>query len=492
MVNYTIWYYLENRFGQIPRPESWLAAERAMQQGDLSSEQTAAEETGQEAHDSNIELENSPDGEGDSQDIPDDCAETEAGHPKPEPNVVDARHLELYLLGVEVGTGDSKWLDEGTNMLEAPDKGSQCAGDEVEEDEGLPKLSSEALKTQEALPFITSECTETWTGHQKPEDEVVDMRHVVDVLPMFEVGSTGQAWYGKHAKELQAPDKGDLPKSSSEVVEPEVADVQQVEDHLLEVEAGAVDLIQPEEHANTLEAPDEGWLSSKALEPEGDTTRQAGGHSMEDDRHTRMNGNEPILDIPDPPGTHAELPNPQAESPTLRSECEVTGSMLGDPSEESEGSSQLRETERPEPHRDRTSEGKFRIDEGRYTSDIPPDEARGMGVLSSPGVRCGDGMAVEATATRLEIRNISAQTTQALPNLPHPETHPKEPDKGKISNGYNDTVSRDITTLHSIQRALLIDRGCQHSECEMKRPDDLPALHRLPSNGITDTPRMSH
>ncbi|KAI6101613.1 hypothetical protein EV401DRAFT_2026225 [Pisolithus croceorrhizus] len=32
---------------------------------------------------------------------------------------------------------------------------------------------------------------------------------MVDVLPMFEVGSTGQAWYGKHAKEHQAPDEGD-------------------------------------------------------------------------------------------------------------------------------------------------------------------------------------------------------------------------------------------------------------------------------------------
>ncbi|KAI5999519.1 hypothetical protein EDD15DRAFT_2237318 [Pisolithus albus] len=140
------WDYLENRFGQIPRPESWLAAEQAMQQSDLSSEQTAT------------------DGEDDSQDIPDDCAETKAGHPKPEPNVVDARHLEPYLLGVEVGTGDSKWLDEGTNALEAP------------------KLSSEALETPTDLPFTTSERAETWTGHRKPEDKVVDTRHMVDVM----------------------------------------------------------------------------------------------------------------------------------------------------------------------------------------------------------------------------------------------------------------------------------------------------------------------
>ncbi|KAI6168514.1 hypothetical protein EDD17DRAFT_1528025 [Pisolithus thermaeus] len=93
-------------------------------------------------------------------------------------------------------------------------------------------MSSKALKPLEDLPFTTSKCAKTRTGHQKPENEVVDMRHVVDVLPMFEVGSMGQAWYSKHAKELQAPDEGgqhasdevernqDLPKSSSEVRKP--------------------------------------------------------------------------------------------------------------------------------------------------------------------------------------------------------------------------------------------------------------------------------
>ncbi|KIK14041.1 hypothetical protein PISMIDRAFT_364712, partial [Pisolithus microcarpus 441] len=44
------WDYLENHFGQIPRPGSWLAAEQAMQQSDSSSEQDTAGESSQNAH----------------------------------------------------------------------------------------------------------------------------------------------------------------------------------------------------------------------------------------------------------------------------------------------------------------------------------------------------------------------------------------------------------------------------------------------------------
>ncbi|KAI6000266.1 hypothetical protein EDC04DRAFT_2612063 [Pisolithus marmoratus] len=118
------------------------------------------------------------------------------------------------------------------NALEAPDKCSQCASKKVEEGNNLLELSSETLESPGDLPDTTSECAKTQTGHRKPEDEVVDMQHVVDVLPMFEVGSTGQAQYSKHVKELQASDGGsqhasdeveesqDLPKSSSEVLKP--------------------------------------------------------------------------------------------------------------------------------------------------------------------------------------------------------------------------------------------------------------------------------
>ncbi|KAI6097808.1 hypothetical protein F5141DRAFT_1147746 [Pisolithus sp. B1] len=140
------------------------------------------------------------------------------------------------------------------------------------------------------------------------------MQHMVDVLPMFEVGSTGQAWYDKHVKELQAPDEGgrrasdeveesqDLPKSSSDVLEPEVVDVRHMELHLPVVEVGTGDLKQRlDEHANALEAPDE-RCQCMDNEPADNISGQASGHSMQDRPQ-----------VPDPPGTPTELSTPHVE-----------------------------------------------------------------------------------------------------------------------------------------------------------------------------------
>ncbi|KAI6110314.1 hypothetical protein EDD16DRAFT_1728679 [Pisolithus croceorrhizus] len=258
------WDYLEKRFGSIPRPESWLVAEEVERRSDSN----VAAETGQDTHNSD-ESRDLPGSQNEPTDSPNDHAETESEYLTLETEVIDVRHEEPYLLVVEVGTMDSKQLDEGTNALKAPDEGSQCTGDKVEEDEDLPMTGSKALEPQGNLPFTTSEHTETQTGHRKPENEVADMQHMVDVLPMFEVGSTGQAWYDKHVKELQAPDEGsqhasdeveesrDLPKSSSDVLEPEVVDVWHMELHLPVVEVGTGDLKQRlDEHVNALEAPD--------------------------------------------------------------------------------------------------------------------------------------------------------------------------------------------------------------------------------------------
>ncbi|KAI6095862.1 hypothetical protein EDD17DRAFT_1765608 [Pisolithus thermaeus] len=197
------WDYLEKRFGQIPRPESWLVAEEA----ERRSNSNMATETGQEALDSNSESRDLPGSQNEPVDSPSDCAETEAGRAKPEPKVMDAQHFKHYLRGVEVEAIDLKQPAEGMDTLKAPDSGSQCASDKAKEDKDIPMTSCKALEPQGNLPSTTSECTETQTGHTKPEDAVVDTWHVADVLPMFEVGSTGQAWYSKHAKEHQAPDE---------------------------------------------------------------------------------------------------------------------------------------------------------------------------------------------------------------------------------------------------------------------------------------------
>ncbi|KAI5985943.1 hypothetical protein EDD15DRAFT_2373581 [Pisolithus albus] len=301
------WDYLENRFGRIPRPESWLAAGKAMQQSDLLPEESAAGETAQSTCDSHPEPEILPIQKEGSPESPNDHAETESGYLTREAEVVERKDVELPLLVVEVGSMDSEQPDEGANTFEAPDEGGRGASDEVKESQDLPEPSS------------------------------------------------------------------------------------------------------------------------KALEPEGVTTRQAGGHSMEDmprtsieeNRRTRTSS-ETIANVPDPPGTHAKFPTLQIESSMLQIEPEVTGSTLVDPSEESEGSSQLRETERPEPHRDRTSEGKFRIDEGRYTSDTPPNKVWGMGVPRTPREGLGDSADVELTTTRLGIRPLSAKLAGMRNDIPTP------------------------------------------------------------------------
>ncbi|KAI6094319.1 hypothetical protein EDD16DRAFT_1733837 [Pisolithus croceorrhizus] len=177
--------YLENRYGRIPRPETCKVVDKAIQQHDMPYEQC-------EAENGNNEPVNSRGREDDSLDIPSDSAETTDGHMKPEVEVVDARQAGDDLQVVVDRATDLEWPAECASTLEAPDKGSQCADNKAGEDKDLP-TSSDTLKTPRDLPFTTSECAETRTGHQKPENEVVDTWHVVDVLPMFEVGSTGQA-----------------------------------------------------------------------------------------------------------------------------------------------------------------------------------------------------------------------------------------------------------------------------------------------------------
>ncbi|KAI5993450.1 hypothetical protein EDD15DRAFT_2518798 [Pisolithus albus] len=302
------WYYLENRFGRIPRPESWLAAEEAMRQSNLPFERDTAGESSQEVGERNDEPKISPGSHEDPVDSLNDCTETESGYLTPETEVAERKNMEPNPPVVEVGGADLELSDEHANMVEAPDEGSWCASDEVEESQDLP------------------------------------------------------------------------------------------------------------------------GLSSKALEPAGDTTRPPGSRSIEsgplpsfeEDQSTRTHSDEPILDIPDPPGTHIELSVPRVKSPTLQNDPEVTGSTLGDPSKESERSSQLRETERPEPHRDRTSKGKFHIDEGRYTSDTPPNKVWGMGVPRTPRVGLGDSADIESKMTKLEIRGISAKTAGMENAIPTP------------------------------------------------------------------------
>ncbi|KAI5987281.1 hypothetical protein EDD15DRAFT_2372438 [Pisolithus albus] len=367
------WDYLENRFGRIPRPESWLAAGRAMQQSDLLPEESAAGETAQSTCDSHDEPDTLPGEEGGSSDSSNDCTEIETGYLTPESEVVDARQVEDNLPEVEVGDAGGMRLDECTNALEAPDEGCQCASDKVEESQDLPEPSS------------------------------------------------------------------------------------------------------------------------KALEPKGDAAGLSSGHPIENrplpsikDAQCIWTNSETIVDIPDPPSTHAELPNPQVESPTLRSESEETGSTLGEPTEEPEGSSQLRETELPGPHRDCTSEGRFRIYEGRYTWDTPPDEVWGMGVHMPARVGMGDSRDVEPITTKLEITPVSAKTAGMRNALPRPPEPPPN-DPTRTSSTFSDPRRRGRLKTRAEN---VSDAPTRRSACRARAVFVRPLLPLLaPSNRSIDPTR---
>ncbi|KAI6098824.1 hypothetical protein EDD16DRAFT_1732265 [Pisolithus croceorrhizus] len=312
------------------------------------------------------------------------------------------------------------WPDECANALEAPDECSQRASNEVKEDEDLPQMSSEALETRGDLPFTTCERAETQTGHRKPKNEVVDMQQVVDVLPMFDVGTTGRTRHDKHVKEHEAPNEGgqhadnkvkesrDLPKSSSEV-----------------------------------------------LEPAGNPTRQAGKCSMEDVlqtpiedyQHAQMNG-ETIANVPDLPSTPTELPIPCIKRPTLqnRSLARKRSAMTTEfDLSYARRSGKWRETKHLELDCKRASRHPQQTHQGHSACKTPPDKARGMGVLSSPRAGWGDSTMAGSTVMKLERRVVSTKTAKIQAYIPHLETRPKEPDKAEdTGGGGDDAASKDI------------------------------------------------
>ncbi|KAI6113868.1 hypothetical protein EDD16DRAFT_1598671 [Pisolithus croceorrhizus] len=151
-------------------------------------------------------------------------------------------------------------------------------------------------------------------------------------------------------------------------------------------------------------------------------------------------------------------------------------------------SDKLREAKCLELDSERAPRRPKRTHRGHSTWDTPPNEVWGMGVHRPNRAGRGYSMDVESKTMKLEIRTISTNMVESQTHLPHLERHPKEPDKGDIGSGYNNAVSRDIVNLRSIEKALLNDRERQHSECETKKLDDLPASHKPPPNALTHGP----
>ncbi|KAI6099508.1 hypothetical protein EV401DRAFT_2143509 [Pisolithus croceorrhizus] len=263
---------------------------------------------------------------------------------------------------------------------------------------------------------------------------------------MFEVGSTGQAWYSKHVKDLQASDKGgwqasdeveesrDLPKSSSEVLKP---------------------------------------------------------MSIKDSQRAWMNS-ETIANIPDPPGTPTKLPTPQVKHSRLRNwpsaRAHSATSMETDLSH-TRRSSKRREMKHLKLDCKWAPGCPKRTYRGRTTSETPPDEAWGMGVHRPTRAGKGDSMDIKSKTTKLEIRAISARTVETRVHLPHWDTTRKEPDKaGDTSGRGDDTASKDFVDLRGVEKTLLAISRSQQGEREAKWRNGLPVPPETPPNSYMHPP----
>ncbi|KAI5996056.1 hypothetical protein EDC04DRAFT_1197943 [Pisolithus marmoratus] len=555
------WDYLVKRFGSIPRPESWVAAEEAMRQSDSQPEQSTAGETTQSTRDSHDEPSNPPSEEADSPDGPNDCAETKSRYLTPETEVVDAQQIELYLPVVEVGTVNSKQPDERdhtgvastsipANIVAAKQptvvlhKRTEIAYGPMAPEATIVDVQSQVAGSCAANSNEREgDRTEIPTGYLEPETEIVDVRQTEGFSLVDEAGATGATWPDESMNASKVPDdevmaSQDLPGLSSKALEPEgnnlldttseraetktghtkpepdVVDARQVVDILSMFEDGIADQERLDEHSNTLEAPDERsqraadevaerqdspeW-SAEAPEPAGDTAKQTSKRSIEfaqktylgQDQSLPMSG-ETVLDVPGPPlDARNECPTPQDELPVRMHSGTITELKLLCTRRYNEPLArrhdELQETRSLELDSKRASRRSQQIHHGHSTQDTPPDEVWGMGVHKHARTGRRDSADIRSTTTKLEIRATSAQMVDTWA---HVGRRPKEPDKGDDGR-YNDTVSRDIVNLRSIEKALLIDRVCQDSERETKQPDDLPAPHGLPPNGLMHTPKTS-
>ncbi|KAI6168272.1 hypothetical protein EDD17DRAFT_1526563 [Pisolithus thermaeus] len=83
-------------------------------------------------------------GHEDPLDSPSDCAETEAGHVKPEAKVVDVWQVGFRLLGVGVGATGVTWPDEHTNVLGVPESISEALepADDISRSAGRRSIES--------------------------------------------------------------------------------------------------------------------------------------------------------------------------------------------------------------------------------------------------------------------------------------------------------------------------------------------------------------
>ncbi|KAI6023437.1 hypothetical protein EDC04DRAFT_3092567 [Pisolithus marmoratus] len=345
-----------------------------------------------------------------------DCTETKTGYLTLETEVADAQQVDNNLPEVEAVAIDVIWPNECTNAPEAPDKSSQCIQDDAD-------------ATSRDLLDTTSKRAETKTGHTKPKTDIVDVQQVVDILSTVEDGIANQEWLDEHSNTLEAPDersqrtadevaeRRNPPKWSCEALEPTAGTTKQASKQ--SIDNGSQTPVERNEHVQDKlpgQIHSDGKNSNGHPEPNApveDTSELADDCQVDKIRGTDAtmlnilindssmpdNCSRRIVDEAvtrdDSPGLKCEPDQPahvrmhrpvailaissypaQIDIPTIenvpRTSIKMTVPGAEHPGSEPDWSSQLRETECPQPNHDRAHRR-------HSTPDTPPDKVWGVG-----------------------------------------------------------------------------------------------------------------
>ncbi|KAI6099935.1 hypothetical protein EDD17DRAFT_1644855, partial [Pisolithus thermaeus] len=156
---------------------------------------------------------------------------------------------------------------------------------------------------------------------------------------------------------------------------------------------------------------------SEALEPTDDMSKLAGGCPTENDPLF-----ETVANVPDPPGTHAELPTLQIKCSILQNEARAQSATNSEIDLScTRRSDKLREMKHLELDSERASRRPQRTHRGHSTCETPPDEVWGMGVHTPARVGLGDSTDVRSLI-RLRVPVVGVMTRLARTSSTHAES----------------------------------------------------------------------
>ncbi|KAI6116626.1 hypothetical protein EDD16DRAFT_1520446 [Pisolithus croceorrhizus] len=398
--------YLEDHYGPIPRPASWLEPEEAVQQSDSSPEWNTTGETTQNARDSD----NRP-----PKRLCWDHGQAGGGG-----EIVDARQVETYLPVAEVGTAELERSNECSSALEVPGEHSQYTGDEVAGGWDLLESRSEAPKPAEDTSRLAS-------GRS------------IESAPLLPIKDNQHLW----TDDETVANVADPPGTHAEPPIP------QIKRPTLQNEGSCDEIRQgkqlPSTRKHVLITPP-GLPHWNARPPEHDPERNDASLAATASQHFWRCTKWPCSS---PPATEMSLSGinpiprlPETERPRPDRDRATEGQCQTDEGQHAQDTSPNKNTGG---EGDNTVSSGFR-DSYRVEKPMLADRERGPQYSAD----------VESKTTKLGIRPISAKVTKMRGNLPHSEMHPKEPGKTKETSGGGDgTVSSEFTGSRGIEKMML-------------------------------------